>query len=263
MDANVLERITTQLAAQEGHVGFYFKNLTTGEEINYHQDEQFLAASVIKLPIFMSIAKWCSEGKASMDENIQVKQADKMPICGALTLFTDEPTVDVRTLCNLMISLSDNTATNVLIKRFGIAQLTEEFHKIGLSGTELNRLLFDESACAKGLENKIVPREMGMLLEQVYHRSFANAQVSAEIEDTLFLQQINHKICGIIGEEVPIAHKTGEDEDLSNDVGLVYAKQPFIVCFAGHDTNVPQWEDAIRKISAELFEACGGSGKSQ
>ena len=55
---------------------------------------------------------------------------------------------------------------------------------------------------------------------------------------------------------MPVAHKTGEDDDLSNDVGIVYAKQPFIVCFAGHDTKVSQFEDLIRHVSADLYREC-------
>lgn len=247
------EKILKRLSEQKGHVGFYFKNLVTGEELGYQESEAFLAASVIKLPIFMCISKWDAEGKASMAETLTVHEEDKLPICGALTLFTGEPTVDLRTLCNLMISLSDNSATNLLIKRFGIPAYEEEFQKLGLSNTKLNRLLFDAEA---GVENYIVPKEMGMLLEQVYRRTFVSEKVSKEIEDTLLLQQINHKICGIIQEEVPVAHKTGEDEDLSNDVGLIYARQPFIACFAGHDTDVPEFEDLIRHTTAELFEVC-------
>lgn len=251
---NLREIINEKLRVQKGHVGFWYKNLVTGETIGYQQDEAFLAASVIKLPMFLCIAKWVEEGKASWDETIKIRQEDKYPICGALTLFTGEPEVDVLTLCKLMISISDNTATNALMNRFGIPAYEEEFKAIGLKDTKLNRLLFHGSET--GLENYIVPQEMGMLLEQIYNRTFVNEQVSKEIEEILFLQQINHKICGIIGEEVPVAHKTGEDDNLTNDVGLVYAKQPFIVCFAGHDTSVPEFEDAIRHITADIFKYC-------
>ncbi|MCI8610217.1 MAG: serine hydrolase [Firmicutes bacterium] len=250
------ESILKKLSQQTGHVGFYFKNLVTGEELGYQEKDAFLAASVIKLPMFMAISKWDAEGAASMGETLKVREEDKMPICGALPLFTGEPVVDIRTLCNLMISLSDNTATNLLINRYGIPAYTEEFQKMGLVDTKLNRLLFDAEASAKGINNYIVPKEMGALLEQVARGAFVSPEVSKTINDTLLLQQINHKMGGILGENVPIAHKTGEDDDLTNDVGIVYAKQPFIACFAGHDTNVPQFEDFIRHTTAELYEMC-------
>ncbi len=97
---------------------------------------------------------------------------------------------------------------------------------------------------------------MGMLLEKVYRKEFVNAEASDLILDTLFLQQINHKLGGRIDSEADIAHKTGEDSDLSNDVGIVFAKQPFVVCYAGHDTYVPDWEDFIRRSSYEIFKEC-------
>ncbi|MGN0715833.1 MAG: serine hydrolase [Anaerovoracaceae bacterium] len=256
MDEILKQSILDRMKQQTGHTGFYFKNLITGEELGYQENEPYLAASVIKLPIFMCISKWTSEGKCSMDEKIHVGQEDKLPICGALTLFTDELDVDIRTLCKLMISISDNAATNLLIKRFGIPAYAEEFQNIGLKDTKLNRLLFDAEGSAAGIENYIVPKEMGMLLEKIFRRTFVSEQVSKEIEDVLFLQQINHKICGVICDAVPVAHKTGEDEDLTNDVGLIYAKQPFVACFAGHDTSVPDFENLIRHVSAELLTAC-------
>lgn len=253
MTTELQEKIIAKMKEQKGHVGFWYKNMVTGETLGYQEDEAFLAASVIKLPMFACIAKWVSEGKASWDETIVIKQEDKYPICGALTLFTGEPEVDILTLCKLMISISDNTATNALMNHFGIPAYDEEFKRMGLIDTKLNRLLFHGET---GLNNYIVPHEIGMLLEKIYNRTFVNEQVSKEIEDVLFLQQINHKICGVICDQAPVAHKTGEDEDLSNDVGIVYAKQPFIVCFAGHDTSVPQFEDAIRYLTADIFAEC-------
>ena len=250
------QQIMDQLTAQKGHVGFYYKNLVTGQQIAYQEEEAFLAASVIKLPIFMYLSLLDAEGKVSMTEKITVKEEDKLPICGALTLFTDEPVCDIRTLCNLMISLSDNTATNLLIRRLGIEAYREGFLRMGLKGTVLERYLFDTQAAEAGAENKIVLREMAMLLEQIYRREFVSPKVSQKIEETLCLQQIQHKIRGILGEEVRAAHKTGEDDGLTNDVGIIFAKQPFILCCAAHDTCVPEFEDFIRHTAAALYKEC-------
>lgn len=248
------DKIMDMMKEQQGHVGFYYKNLITGEEAGYQEDEQYVAASVIKLPVFMCVAKWIAEGKASWDDRIKVTHESKVPICGALTLFTDEPEVDLRTLCKLMISLSDNCATNLLINHFGIPAYMDEFHRLGLKDTVLARVLFDPSPVTGSLRNYIVPKEMGMLLEQVYRRSFVSEEVSAFIEEVLLLQQINHKIPGYLNYSVEVAHKTGEDEDTSLDVGIVFTKNPFILCFAGHDTDVGKWENLMRQISLELVQ---------
>lgn len=254
MDQLYKEKIQKIMESQQGHVGFYYKDLTTGEEFGYQENDQYKAASVIKLPIFMCVAKWIAEGKASWDDRIKVAHESKVPICGALTLFSDEPMVDLKTLCKLMISLSDNCATNLLITHFGIPAYKEEFQRLGLKDTVLARVLFDPSPITGNLRNYIVPKEMGMLLEQVYRRTFINEEVSAFIEEVLLLQQINHKIPGYLNYTVEIAHKTGEDEDISLDVGIVFTEHPFILCFAGHDTNVGDWENVMRQLSLELVQ---------
>lgn len=246
------KKITEELKKQRGHVGMYYKNLVTGDEFGYKEDESFLAASVIKLPILMVLSKLDGEKTLSMKDRIEVRDEDKLPICGALTLFTGKVDCDIKTLSNLMISISDNTATNLIIDYIGLNRLKEEFKKLGLGGTEINRKLFDEEAGKRGLENYIVPKEIGGLLEKIYLREFFSKKVSEDIEEILLLQQINHKMCGRIGEKYKVAHKTGEDDDLTNDVGIVYTKNPFIVCFAGHDTCVPDFEDFIRKTTEIL-----------
>ena len=73
--------------------------------------------------------------------------------------------------------------------------------------------------------------------------------------DKLSEQQINHKLGGKLGEDVMIAHKTGEDSNLSNDIGIVFADQPFVICFTGHRTDVYPWEDLIRRGAYDLYQA--------
>lgn len=253
------EQMIERISSLPGHVGMYYKNLETGEEICFNHNDSFGPASVIKLPIFMHICREAKEGRVSLTENIRCRHEDKLGGCGALRAFTDEPEVSIQTLCELMITLSDNSATNLLIKRFGREELNLAFEKMGLKTTRINRLLFDAQAAARGIENQITPREMAMLLEEIYRKSFVDEETSGYIQSVLCRQQINHKIPGIIGDAVPIAHKTGEDDGISNDVAIVYAPQPFILCFVSNETFVPDFEVFIRETSYELFCDCGGS----
>ena len=243
--------ILDKLSNVKGKVGFYSKNLVTGEVISFNENETFLAASIIKLPILAAVFREAYMGNVDLSEIITVKNSDKVPSCGALNLFTNEPSVDIRTLCNLMIALSDNTATNVLIKYFTIEKLNRDFREIGLEKTIIRRLLFDMEASLQGKENVFTPKEMGLLLEQIYKKTFVSKNVSKEMEDILLEQQINHKIPGRL-PYMQIAHKTGEDDGITHDVGIVYASEPFVVCFASNDTNVPEFEQIIRDISYEL-----------
>lgn len=254
-EMQILDSIRNRMNELPGHTGFYYLNLVTGLEYGVREEETFGAASVIKLPLFLHILAESAKGRMSMDDHLTVTEADKVPICGALTLFTHEVETDVRTLCRLMISISDNTATNRLIDHCTIPGLQEGFRRMGLEKTQLTRKLFDRSASAKGLRNVICPKEIGMLLGKLYRNEFVSPGVCKEAIDTLLLQQVDHKLNGRICGEVPIAHKTGEDDALSNDVGIVYAPQPFVICFAGHDTDVYHWEDLMRRGTYELYRA--------
>ena len=126
---------------------------------------------------------------------------------------------------------------------------------MGLEKTKIRRFLFDHRESLRGVQNHICPKELGMIVEKLYRGEFVNEEISKYAIDVLLEQQINHKLDGKINEEVPIAHKTGEDYMLSNDVGIVYAKNPFVICFAGHDTDVYLWEDLIRRAAYNLYKA--------
>ena len=250
-----LEAIRSEMEAIPGHTGFYYKNLVSGLEFGVREGEAFGAASVIKLPLFVHILRETAVGRRSMEERLSVTAADKVPICGALTLFTGDVVCDVRTLCRLMISISDNTATNRLIDYATIPGAQAGFEAMGLRVTKLTRKLFDSEASRRGLRNVICPKEMGALLEMLYRGEQAGDPLCREAIDTLLLQQVDHKLNGRICGEVRIAHKTGEDDNLSNDVGVVYAREPFVICFAGHDTDVYAWEDLMRRGAHALLRA--------
>ena len=249
----VLQAIAEEMKEIPGHVGFYYKNLVTGYEYGVRENESYLAASVIKLPLYLHILRQAAEGKLDMAQPLTVTEEDKVPICGALTLFSGDVTADIRSLCHLMISISDNTATNKLIDFCGIEELSKSFRTMGLEKTVLNRKLFDFEKSKQGLQNYICPKEIAMLLEQLYHNEFVSGKVCREAMDILLQQQVDHKLNGKLCNAVPVAHKTGEDDNLSNDVGIVFAEEPFIVCFAGHDTDVYRWEDLMRRATYDLY----------
>lgn len=249
---SILKKITTI----PGHVGFFYKNMITSETICFNENDHYIPASVIKLPILMEIYRLADMGKVDLNEKLLVKDKDKMPSCGALNSFTGDVFVDIKTLCNLMITISDNTATNVLISHFGTNTLNDGFSSIGLTDTRVNRLLFDSEASKKGIQNVITPSEIGMLLERLYLNEFVNNNVSQAIKEILFQQQIKHKIREMLPIGTKVGNKTGEDDNISNDVGIVYAKQPFVVCFISNETIPSVFNPFIRQTSLDLFNNC-------
>ncbi len=254
-EQRILQAIAAEMAAIPGHLGFYYKNLITGYEYGVRAEDAYLAASVIKFPLLLHVLTRAEQGEISLSDKLTVEDWEKMPSCGGLNQFTGPVEADILTLCRLMIVLSDNTATNKLFRFCGLDACNAAFREMGLKQTVVRRLLFDAEASARGLQNTICPREMGALLEQLYHREFVSTDVSQLALDILLKQQIDHKMDGKLCGEVPIAHKTGEDDQLSNDVGIVFAKEPFILCFAGHDTDVYRWEDLMRRGTFDLVHA--------
>jgi len=158
--ARVLDRavILDRLSRVPGTVGFYYKDLLTGEELCLNENEEYEAASVIKLPMFAAAAKLVSEGRASWEDKLLCKAEDRVPSCGVLRFFDDGIEVSLKTLCALMITISDNMATNIIMRHFGIDRLNAEFKAMGLEKTHIERLLFDSAAGAAGKQNKIVPK---------------------------------------------------------------------------------------------------------
>ena len=254
-ELSVLQSIREEMETLSGHLGFYYKNLVTGTEFAIREDEIYGAASIIKFPLFLHILSECDKGNMSLDDRLVTEDSDKVPSCGALNMFTGSVETDIRTLCRLMICISDNTATNRLIKHCGFEAIEKGFSEMGLDKTRIRRLLFDASANARGIRNAISPGELGRLLEKLYRGEFVSREVSDYAIQVLTEQQIGHKLGGKLGEDVLIAHKTGEDTNLSNDIGIVYADKPFVICFTGHETDVYRWEDLMRRAAYDLYLA--------
>ena len=255
MDRWLKRSVLSEFSRVPGRSGLYYKNLATGEEFGVRQDEAFLAASVIKLPVFAAVASLAEQGEARWDEKLKARREERVPPCGALWFFRDEPEVRLDTLCELMITLSDNMATNLILRRFGLEMLNECFRALGLRTTHLERVLFDAQAAAQGRENVFSPREMGALLEGVHARTLLRPETCEYMEEVLLQQQINHKIPGYLCDEFPVLHKTGEDDGVTNDVALVEAAQPFVLCGAFNETDVPTAERFLRRAGQALCRA--------
>lgn len=255
MEQKYLEK---RIETLQGKIGFYYENLVSGEKLTYNEYEGFLAASVIKVPIFMCVAKQVSEGKLRWDQKVIVRDEDKKPSCGALLSLTGDVEVDIDSLCKLMITLSDNTATNMLIRIAGMENIQNWLEEMGFKNTKIQRELFDSEATKKGLDNYIAPAEIGALLKLVYNREYISPEISEKIEETMLLQQIRHKIPGYIGRKKKIANKTGEDGLTTHDSAIVFAKKPFILVITSNETNVPETERFIREIALELYDENGG-----
>ena len=251
--AEFFRSLLSRAAALPGEISVYGRDLTTGEKWAYQADLPLVAASVIKLPILAEAFRQARDGLISMDETFFIRPEQKMPSCGALTYLHDGLAVTLRDLCVLMIILSDNTATNILIDRLGIENVNAFLREKGLEKTTLRRRLFDAEAAGRGLENTITAEEMGRLLEMLYRGECVSRSADAEMLGILRDQRLNGKIPFFL-HDLKIAHKTGEDDGISHDVGVVYAGHPLILCFASNHTDVPAFERFIQDAARDFVQ---------
>lgn len=253
------EEIRKELGGMPGKVGFYYKNLVTGETMGFNETETFRAASIFKLPLLAGMLYQKEHNGTDFNEKLRIHKNDMIPGCGAVQHMSGEPELDILTLAKLMITISDNTATNVLTGRFGIEEMKAVFDRLGMKKTRLNRLLYDFESENKGIQNWFTPEEIGELLEKMYRRELVSVEASEFLEEILLQQQINHKIPSRLPYDFKVAHKTGEEEETTHDVGIVYSREPFVVCFASNKTDVPRFEDFIRNTTYRLY--CCSEGK--
>lgn len=259
MMKEVLRSYLPRLATLPGEVCLYAKDLGAGESCAYRADAPVVAASVIKIPLLIEAFRQAEAGQLVMEETVSIRPEDKMPSCGALTYLHDGLTVTWRDLCVLMIILSDNTATNLLIDRLGMDAVNDTLRRLGCEKTVLRRKLFDAQASARGIENTIAAGEMGLLLEKMFRGQCVSAEADAAMLSILRDQRLNGKMPFFLhGAGVKIAHKTGEDDGITHDVGILYGNHPIALCFASQHTDVPAFERLIQDAARDFYWAVNG-----
>ena len=243
-----VEAALERIAQQPGHVGFYYKDLTDGSSAGFQEYEPIVAASVIKIPILVEFFEQMQEGTLFPDEEFVIRQEDKLPSCGALNYMHTGLHVSALDLATLMIILSDNTATNLLIKRVGMDNVNRRMRMLGCQGITLRRLLFDSEASARGIENTVTAYDIALLLRKMQEGELPYSEKMLQI---LRNQRLNGKIPFFLSPcEIPVAHKTGEDDGITHDAGIIYGKAPRVFCFVSEKTDVPAAERFIQDAAA-------------
>ena len=248
-----MESIKSVFSALPGKLGFYYGDLNDpSRRISINSEECFTAASVIKVPVLAAVCREISLGKLSLADTVVVREEVKVPGCGCYSLMPGDITTTVEALISTMIAISDNTATNVLINLLGLERIHETFTYLGLVHTQLQRRLYDSSAVGK--RNIIRLDEIASLFKRMYRGELISLEMDPLMINKLLLQQINHKIPSKLPYDTSIAHKTGEVNGVSHDIGLVLIERPYVIGFASEDTDVPGFEQAIRDISLTVYQ---------
>lgn len=223
-----------------GRMGLMAKNLRTGEVLAVNADEKFPTASVIKVPIMVEYFYQVAEGKISPTRHMQLTDDNKWGGSGLLQFFHGSVPVQLADAVMLMITISDNTATNLVIDALGdthakkLAAVNERMLRLGLKNTRLlNKLLSWETKtdAPESIRYGIgvsTPADMVLLLEKMARGELVDSTASRAMRELLMRQQFNDMIPRFLpfghAPGLHVAHKTGAVTAVRADVGLVYSE---------------------------------------
>lgn len=240
-----------QMAAEfDGVMGLAVKDLGTGETFFANADTVFPQASAIKIPILLELFRQDQAGMLKLEERMDIHRAKMVDGSGVLWRFSDAGSaLSLRDLAVLMIVLSDNTATNLLIDRVGIQNVNDNLRRLGLSQTRLQRIMRDVEAQRASRENLSTPREMVLLLEMLDAGKTLDPKHTQAVLEILKYSKSTPLRRGL-PESVPLASKTGGMGGVSCESGIAYlAGKPYAISVM---TTFNKDSDAAEKAMAEV-----------
>jgi beta-lactamase class A len=215
----------------KGKAGIVVKDLDTGWEFTYNGDRLFPSASIVKIPIMAAVFQAVQDRRIALDQKVTMNASDQTSGSGIIKAMPAGSQFTVAKLLELMVTRSDNTAANMLIRLLGRDYLNSYFKRIGLRNTNLSRDMMDFRCRRKGIENYTTPQDVSRLLEKMYKRTFVNAQVSEQCLALLKLQKVKDRIPRRLPENVVVAHKTGLERLVCHDAGIVFTPNgDFLIC---------------------------------
>ncbi len=215
----------------DGVMGVAIVDLTDGHKYLLHANDVFPQASSIKICVLAELYRQAQQGKLKLTDLYTVNAADLVQdsdIMGGLTPGITR--ITLRDLATMMVAVSDNSATNVLIDRVGMDNVNAFLKAQGLHETKLRRKMMDLKAAGEGRENVSTPNEMLSLLEALYRGQILNKEMTADFFKVLS----THKDSFIprdLPDDLKIANKPGELEGVRNDSGVIFVdKRPYVLC---------------------------------
>ena len=226
------DQIKTTVAPFKGKVSLFAKNLDTGETYSFNGDERVRTASTIKIAVMIEAFARVAEGKAKWTDEVVLTKEKKVSGSGILAELSDNLHLTLRDAVNLMMMLSDNTATNLVLDVLTTDAVNARMESLGFKQIKIMRKVGSggESQAGKDPENKkfglgvATPREMVQVLEKLDRGEIINKETSQQMIDLMKREQARYAI-GRDLWDLPMASKYGALDRLRSALGILYTKK--------------------------------------
>ena len=226
------EQVKNLVGAFKGKVSLYAKNLDTGETYALNADERVKTASTIKIAVMIEAFARVTEGKAKWTDEVVLTKEKKVSGSGVLSELSDNLHLTLRDVVNLMMILSDNTATNLVLDVLTTDAVNTRMESLGFKQIKINRKVMGggDSMAGKDPENKkyglgfATPHEMVQIMEKLERGEIISPAASKEMLDLMKREQARYAI-GRSLWEAPMASKYGALDRLRSAVGIIYTKK--------------------------------------
>lgn len=216
---NLKRQVSELVAHCEGRVGLVIETCEGRIEINHN--DKFSAASLIKIPILIEGFRQYEKGLLDLHEYLLALPSNRVGGAGVIQALSADLKLKIIDLMALMIIVSDNSATNLVIDRVGMTEINECIKALNLQNTELNRKMMDFEAKKNGLDNFTTANDMLTCLKVIDQHRFLSKESSDKAFSILEKQQFKNKLAETIDSEaVQVANKTGELPGVEHDCAI-------------------------------------------
>jgi beta-lactamase class A len=240
----------------DGVMGVAIEDLTTGQKYLLRGDDVFPQASSIKITVLAELYRQAQQGKLKLTDVYTVQASDLVPDSAIMNGLTPGVTkITLRDLATMMVAVSDNSATNVLIDRVGMDRVNALLDSLGLTHTRLRRKMMDLKAAREGRENISTPAEMMTLLEDIFRgKVIADKELTQDFFKVLSTTK-DSWIPRDLPDDLKMANKPGSLEAVRNDSGIIFVpNRPYVICvMTTYLRRERDGEEAISKISLNAY----------
>ncbi|MFL5468794.1 MAG: serine hydrolase [Gemmatimonadaceae bacterium] len=246
-DTAALRRKLDSIAdAHHGTVGYSVIDLETGARINRRGDETFPTASLIKVAILVTVYDLVAKGQLSLDDPLTVLKIDQVPGSGIIQFLHNGTVLTVHDAAWLMSTISDNTATNLLLDRIIIRRVWAKMDSLGLTHTRVHSKSFLRSSSV-AMDSSVkyglgvtTPNEMAHLFELMAQGKAVNPAADSAMLDILEHNGTDFMLQRYVGG-VRAAHKDGETDQVRTECTLWYLRNRVVACVMTKENKDQRW----------------------